>query len=298
MEQANLHQRNFNTISPSAKSLLLLKGHTNIPFARQTAELIQNPDKYIPDFNNQNLTFWARTVHFESRYWSIDQLLDELPVRNILELSSGFSFRGLGKIKHKEVHYIDTDLPEVIATKKEFIDSLQNGNTQSVGTLDLVPLNVLDEEQFQSVVHQFPAGELVIVNEGLLMYLDTTEKEKLCNIIRNILKQRGGYWITADIYLKNKLNKENLDLKLDDKTKEFFEQHRIEENRFESFAEAESFFNKMGFVVEKEANIPISKLSSLKYLTNNTSSNKLFKMSKTGKMQVSWRLKVADIAVD
>jgi hypothetical protein len=30
--------RNFNTISPSAKSLLLMKGLTNIPFARQAAE--------------------------------------------------------------------------------------------------------------------------------------------------------------------------------------------------------------------------------------------------------------------
>ena len=39
MEQINLNNRNYNTISPSAKSILLMKGHTNIPFARQTAEL-------------------------------------------------------------------------------------------------------------------------------------------------------------------------------------------------------------------------------------------------------------------
>jgi hypothetical protein len=69
MEQINLTTHNFNTISPSAKSLLLMKGHTNIPFARQTAELIEYPEKYNPDFSNKGMTFWARVVHFENRYW-------------------------------------------------------------------------------------------------------------------------------------------------------------------------------------------------------------------------------------
>ena len=115
--------RNFNTISPSAKSLLLMKGHTNIPYARQAAELIMLPEKYLPDFNKKDLTFWARVVHFESRYWSINQLLTELPIKNILELSSGYSFRGLDKIRQDGFNYIDTDLPELIGVKKRSVNS-------------------------------------------------------------------------------------------------------------------------------------------------------------------------------
>ena len=292
MEQINLNNRNFNTISPSAKSILLMKGHTNIPFARQTAELLLYPEKYIPDFKCKDLTFWARTIHFESRYWSIDQLLEGLSINNILEISSGFSFRGLEKIKTKGVHYIDTDLPDVIETKKEFITVLQNEGSNVGGKLELVPLNALDEEQFQAVIKKFKGGELVIINEGLLMYLDNSEKEKLCKIISNILKEHGGYWITADIYLRNKQKK--LDLKLGDKTKEFFEQHHIEENRFESFEEAEAFFNRMGFIVDKEAKIKPSGLSSFKYLLKSLTLKQLFKMRKAGKIQATWRLKIAD----
>ena len=292
MEQTNLNNRNFNTISPSAKSILLMKGHTNIPFARQTAELLLYPEKYIPDFKCKDLTFWARTIHFESRYWSIDQLLEGLSINNILEISSGFSFRGLEKIKTKGVHYIDTDLPDVIETKKEFITVLQNEGSNVGGKLELVPLNALDEEQFQAVIKKFKGGELVIINEGLLMYLDNSEKEKLCKIISNILKEHGGYWITADIYLRNK--QEKLDLKLGDKTKEFFEQHHIEENRFESFEEAEAFFNRMGFIVDKEAKIKPSGLSSFKYLLKSLTLKQLFKMRKAGKIQATWRLKIAD----
>jgi O-methyltransferase involved in polyketide biosynthesis len=268
-----------------------MKGHTNIPFARQTAELIEHPKKYIPDFNNRDMTFWARTVHFENRYWSVDQLLNELPIKNILELSSGFSFRGLEKAKQQGIHYIDTDLPDVIETKKGFISSLQNESNDLKGKLEVLPLNALDDNQFNEIINHFPEGEIIVVNEGLLMYLNISEKEKLCSFIRKILTERGGYWITADIYLKNK--HKALELNVDDKTKEFFEQHNLEENRFESFKEAEEFFKSMGFVVEKEAKIENSQLSSLKYLMKSITIKQLFKFRKVGKLQATWRLKVS-----
>ena len=292
MENTNESNRNFNTISPSAKWMLLMKGHTDIPFARQTAELISSPEKFIPDYNKRDMTFWARTVHFESRYWSIDNLLEDLPVSNILELSSGYSFRGLAAAKQKDVYYIDTDLPDIIAEKIDLLTALKNGSSPMEGILKLLPLNALDEMQFQKTVDRFPDGPIAIVNEGLLMYLDTSEKEKLCRIIHKILERRGGYWITADIYLKNK-HKE-LDLKVDDRTQDFFKQHKIEDNRFESFHEAEAFFNKMGFIVDKEANIKRSKLSSLIYLKRCLTLKQSLKFLKTGKIQASWRLRLAD----
>src|SRR5664279_1468676 len=106
-EQENITNRNFNSISPSARSLMLLKGHTNIPYARQTAELLVSPDKYVPDLKSRDLTLWARVLHFENRYRSIDQLIEDLPIKNILELSSGFSFRGLEITGKRKVHYVD-----------------------------------------------------------------------------------------------------------------------------------------------------------------------------------------------
>ena len=138
----NFINRDFNTISPSAKSLLLMKGHTNIPFARQAAELILYPEKFNPDFSYKNVSFWARVLHFENRYWTIDQLLADLPIKNILELSSGFSFRGLETTKKGGYHYIDTDLPDVIAVKKNIITSLTQSNSgfNEAGKLEILPL--------------------------------------------------------------------------------------------------------------------------------------------------------------
>jgi hypothetical protein len=43
MEQTIIN-RDFSSVSPSAKWLLLMKGHTNIPYARETAELLEYPN--------------------------------------------------------------------------------------------------------------------------------------------------------------------------------------------------------------------------------------------------------------
>ncbi len=200
--------RNYNTISPSARSLLLLKGHTTIPYAREAAALIQYPEPWEPDLSNRHPGFWIRVMHFEARYQSINGLLSELlppiaaaatdassgpapqPV-NILEISSGFSFRGLSLATERAVNYIDTDLPDVIATKQRLIDALTArttapGNGQSEesaanglrGHYELRPLNALDTTAFQAIIDSMPPGPIYIVNEGLLMYLGKEEKQR------------------------------------------------------------------------------------------------------------------------
>jgi O-methyltransferase involved in polyketide biosynthesis len=288
MEQMIIN-RDFSSVSPSAKWMLLLKGYTNIPFAREVAELLEYPDKYIPDFKKRDYTFWASTIGLENRYWSIDQLLNDLTIKNILELSSGYSFRSLYYAQQEGVHYIDTDLPEVISVKKEFINSLKKGESNSNGELELLPLNAVDKDNFLEIIGHFHQGEVAIVNEGLLAYLNKREKEKLCSIIHDILIERGGYWITADIILKNKEQK--LGLKFDEKIKEFNEQHKIEVNSFESFKEAEMFFKDMGFVIDKEAKVKYSEMSSFKYLVKSMTLLHLLKLKRSGKIQATWRLK-------
>jgi O-methyltransferase involved in polyketide biosynthesis len=288
MEETSI-TRDFSSVSPSARWMLLWKGHTNIPYAREVAELLEYPDKYSPDFKKRDYTFWASILALEYRYRSIDHLLNDLPIKNILELSSGYSFRGLDYTQRNGVHYIDTDLPDVIAVKKRFLDSLTKDGINTSGKLELLPLNALDKVNFHEVTGHFTPGEVAIVNEGLLTYLNREEKERLCSIIHEILIERGGYWITADIGLKNKDQK--LGLKFNDKIKEFNIQQKTEENSFESFNEAEIFFKEMGFVIDKEAKIKYSEMSSFKYLVKSMTLRHLLKVKRSGRIQTTWRLK-------
>ncbi len=100
---------NFSSFSPSAKDLLLLKGYTRIPYSRQTSELLYRQEKFIVDYDNKNFMFWARTLHFEGRYWNINYLLSDLEIKNIIEFSSGFSFRGLETLDSRFLQLLSED---------------------------------------------------------------------------------------------------------------------------------------------------------------------------------------------
>ena len=94
-------EKDYSTISPSAKSLLLMKGYTNIPYAKETAALVDGSEVFDLSFDDKDFWFWMRVMHFESRYLSIDQLLAETNNRYILELSSGYSLRGAPSVPQK-----------------------------------------------------------------------------------------------------------------------------------------------------------------------------------------------------
>ncbi len=284
-----MSQRNFTSISPSAKSLLLMKGHTTIPFASSAAALAIRPKPFKPDFEKKDFPFWLRVVHFEYRYKSIDSLFKGLKIQNILELSSGFSFRGLDAATKGSVHYIDTDLPEVIEEKRALLSELQPDLSSLKGKLELFPLNALDKNAFTDIVSRFSAGPLVIINEGLLVYLNEAEKRKLCSIIHSVLKERGGYWITADIYIRQP--ESNASLKMNDKLQTFLDRHKVEENKFESMESAKAFFESEGFIIDKEAESDYSKLDSLNYLIASASPEQLGGLGKSPRIHATWRLK-------
>ena len=289
MKKINSMEKDYSSISPSAKSLLLIKGMTSIPFAKEAARLMPEGEPELFDVKGRDARFWGRVTHFEARYRSIDQLLEGQNISNILELSSGYSFRGLDMASKASVHYIDTDLPDVITLKQQFIDTLQKETEPLKGKLELLPLNAVDEAAFNAIVARFEDGPIAIVNEGLLMYLNEEEKLTLCSTIHKTLKQRGGCWITADIYIKAPwLDRE---INSTEKEKKFFEQHNIDENKFDSYDAAGAFFTKLGFTVEKEAETDYTQLTGLPKLLETAPPGLLEKMREAGKIQATWRLK-------
>lgn len=283
-------QKDFSSVSPSAKSLLMMKGYTNIPYAKQTAAQMEGSEVFDLNFNDKDFWFWARVMHFESRYWSIDQLLRQTGSKNILELSSGYSLRGLDLcVKNKDVHYIDTDLPEVITLKQNMIASLQLDN-EVAGKLELMPLNAMDVFAFNDVVSRFGEGSLTIVNEGLLMYLNLDEKKQLCSTIHSTLKQHGGCWITADIYVRRTME-QLASMPKSQSEANFMEQHHIEENKFETYESARAFFEEQGFEVVTEATPNYQELSSMPHLIKTLPEEVRNSKQPPPRIQATWMLR-------
>lgn len=282
----------FDSISPSAKSLLLTKALTSIPFAKEAINLIWS--KTQPRFAQEKIStveFISRLIHFETRHWSIDEALSKIGMNNILEFSSGYSFRGLFLCKNPKVHYIDTDLPQLLENKKIIVQKLAKIYCNyPIDNLIMQELNVLDEDAFIKKIQLFPPGPVVIVNEGLLVYLDEEEKRKLCKIIHKILSDRGGYWVTADIYIKrDKQSTFALEI-FDEQGKEFLANHNVEKNKFESFQSAENFFASCGFEIHKKIEVPPAKVSSRRLLAKIPRS-RLEELKNRKKTRETWILK-------
>lgn len=264
-----------------------MKALTDIPFIADAVKLAF-PAAALPELRKHiNELFLKRLIHFEARYKSLDNLLEKLGGRNVLEISSGFSFRGLHMaLHHPDAFYIDTDLPAVMDLKADLSARLiQQQNLDLKGELLTLPMNALDEESFNKTTSLLPAGPINILNEGLLVYLNTDEKTRLCQIIHRTLTQRGGYWLTADIYIKKKnLNIEN------DAFSSFLQAHNVEENKFESFEQAEQFFHDRGFKIHQKPDTVWYQLSSLKYLNPDHITQLVEQASKIGKIRETWAL--------
>jgi O-methyltransferase involved in polyketide biosynthesis len=233
--------RDFSTISPSARWLLLAKAHSGFPYAREIAELVFGRDEVAAIPTSPDAAIRRR--HFELRARSLDEALELVAATRILELAAGLSFRGLAWAERDGVHYLDTDLPELVELKRDLASRV--APPALAGTYRIEPLDVMDEAAFARAAAAVPAGPLAIVHEGLLMYLGPEEKQRLAASIREALRARGGHWITADIYLRRASP-----IARDERVEKFLAEHRVEEQKFGSFGEAEAFFADAGFAIE------------------------------------------------
>jgi O-methyltransferase involved in polyketide biosynthesis len=241
-------QRDYSTISPSAKSLLLVKALTTLPFARQAAEQLWG----APAVEAARLEAAstpgavARQRHFEMRSRSLDQALEAAGIPRVLEIASGLGFRGLAMAERKDVLYVDSDLPGLASIKAELVQKLHPGPLR--GTLRVRALDALDADAFRAAVEEMPAGPVAVVHEGLLMYLDDAEKRRLASSVLEALRRRGGAWITADVYVRSETH-----LLRDARTTAFLAAHRVEDNKFADFGSARAFFEGCGFRVRETA---------------------------------------------
>ncbi len=240
--------RDYSTISPSAKSLLLVKAQTGLPFARRAAELLfgaatVDPGAATDPGGATDRAAALRSKHFELRARSLDAALRAHGAKRVLEIAAGLSFRGLAMAAREDVVYVDTDLPELVAIKSDLVAHLHP--EPLVGTLRVQALDALDADAFRRTVQEMPAGEVAVLHEGLLMYLGDDEKKRLAASVREALLECGGAWITADVYVRSETH-----LWREESVKKFLADHRVEENKFADWAAAEAFFTSNGFSVE------------------------------------------------
>ena len=262
-----MSDRDFTSVSETANRLVMLKSLTNIPYAKATSKALGAPEITEKTLDPAHINgFYQACIGFEARYLSIDQILARTDATNFLELCSGYSFRSLVFGTKPGVTYIDTDLPDIVEKKKKLVAQLIDADDCNKNLQHFLALNALDEDGFLQIVSTFPPGPIVIINEGLLIYLDDDEKRQLCRIIHRVLKERGGFWVTGDIYITESHYRDRTS-QLPQQAQEFLAKHRIFDNMFPGFEAAAEFFTSCGFAFEAHTMDEVyEQLTSLEFI--------------------------------
>jgi len=198
---------NFDKVSMTATFVAYWRQYTDIPFAKDIAHLINANEKIetflrLHDIIRDEIRWYAPL--FEIRHKSIEEMIRKSGIKQVLELASGLSFRGLAFAQDPDISYVETDLDGLTEEKRVLAAALKDKYSLSLNSnFRLAAANALDKFQLQDAISHFKKEQAVaVVNEGLLPYLTTNEMETVAGNIKEILDQFGGIWITPDFSLK------------------------------------------------------------------------------------------------
>jgi O-methyltransferase involved in polyketide biosynthesis len=240
-------------ISVTAKVAAYFRQFSDITFAAEVARRIGADDAFARivrehGLERDNLTFYAPM--FEARYKSITQLILEAGAPQVLELASGYSLRGLDLTRSGAAHYVETDLPDVVALKLSLLEDVRQHHDIHPSTRHVVTAaNALDLEQVRAAAAVLDRRQPVaILCEGLIMYLSKEETERLATNIHRLLGEfAGGLWITPDFSFRTEakdLPPERVRLR---EAITGVTQRQLDASAFEDGPELAAFLGRMGF---------------------------------------------------
>lgn len=161
---------------------------------RPIHKIISN-DRYNPKLV---VSMALRTRHFDRQ---VKTFSEKYPDCTIINLGCGFDSRFL-RVDNGRMKWFDLDLPEVIQLKKGYFDETDR--------YKLIGYSVLDEGWIEKVVPEIN-GKVMIIAEGLFMYLDETKAKELIVKLRDrfpgselVVEMARKYWVNKmnSSYLK------------------------------------------------------------------------------------------------
>lgn len=198
----------FAKISVTAKLAAHMRQFSDIPYASDIADLTGARASFDQLLRHhalkpEDLTFYA--PFFEARHKAIGAMIPRTRIGQVLELAAGLTPRGLDLSADPRYFCVETDLDEIIAEKRTLLAAISRRHKiPARNNHRLTAANALDGAHLLAAANYFKAGQrLLIVHEGLLQYLSSSETEQVARNIHELLGKFGGMWITPDFSLKS-----------------------------------------------------------------------------------------------
>ena len=133
-------------------------------------------------------------IMLETRYRTSVSIAQHFGYQTFVDLPCGYTPRAK-TISQKGITYYGLDLPAAIAEAEPVILSLIDEDKRS--SVHFCGVDATNGESLKKALKDAD-GPLCITTEGLLMYFTDSEAGALCDNIRMLLKEHGGYWLTSD----------------------------------------------------------------------------------------------------
>ena len=133
-------------------------------------------------------------IMLETRYRTSVSIAQHFGYQTFVDLPCGYTPRAK-TISQKGITYYGLDLPAAIAEAEPVILSLIDEDKRS--SVHFCGVDATNGESLKKALKDAD-GPLCITTEGLLMYFSDSEAGALCDNIRMLLKEHGGYWLTSD----------------------------------------------------------------------------------------------------
>lgn len=250
----------FDKISSTAFMVSLARRLTDIPYARELAHFAEV----------QRLA--RLPLILESRYKAINQVIAQHPFKQYLELASGLLPRGMVMTADPAVTFIESDLPEMIQTKQEIVRTLLSSR-DNLHFLE-IDATAQPNQLLQCADFFRPDLPVLVLCEGLLMYLTQEEKARACANIRQVLRRFGGMWVTSDFASATGIRQSiqhNPDLQRRIQSLATITGRSLADNAFDSLDQARQFAVAQGFQVAEYSMLHVlEEMSCLKVLGMDT----------------------------
>jgi len=241
-----------NKISVTAKLVAYYRGFSDIPFAKDVSRLIEASqafEKLAVDSGIAAEQILEFAPIFEIRYKSIVTLIRNSGIRQVLELASGFSLRGLAMARDEGYSYVESDLDDLTSEKTQIIHELGIDYPLANGVHHFASVNALDFDQLRAATSSFDRNKpLVVVNEGLIQYFSVAERQTLARNVRRLLGEfAGGIWITPDFTVKSDIERVSVHRERLRQAVMGMTDRKLYESAFDTQEQMDAFFAELGF---------------------------------------------------
>src|SRR5579859_6441679 len=190
-------------VPPTAWGVAYLRTFTDTPFTAEIFKILEDRRKAqgTPDFAEE-MKRAPLAPQLEARYKLVDRLVRAQSADQILEVASGLAPRGVNfALSDPHLRYVEVDLPEMATQKRDILSHL---DISLPGNLEVKDGDALSFDDLVKAVAGFTKDRsIVVVNEGLMRYLNFDQKATLAQNVKRLLQEFYGAWVTPDISLRS-----------------------------------------------------------------------------------------------